>query len=233
MVLLFFFFQINPLPADVHLTSSTAQPGSRGQWGKLGRALITEGRGMLRWLDHAIKEDRCGTCAALNTTSTNEVQFRDQNPLTKSLHTWTWVNITSVHCTPWSFPVGSGAQKSCATNNPTSLWKSPGDQTHRSGTLLLPLPPWRTLLSANLMSLVLLSRWSSAVQLSLDVCYYWSPTLRCLNRASGLPPSRSCMWQGERQPQLYCVSRWPNLTEGPLLPLRYVKESVPCLLSNT
>lgn len=188
---------------------------------------------MLRHLDHAIKQKRCGTCAVFNTTSTTEVQLPDQNPLTKSLHAWTWVNNTSMHATDWSFPVGCDGQKPCATNNPTFLWKSSGDQTSRLRPLLPPLPPRCTLLSTDPMCLVLLPQRGSAVQVSLDVCYYWSPTSRCSSRTSRLALSRSCTWQEKRQPQLSCVSRWPNLTQGPLLPLQDIKKSSPCLLWNT
>lgn len=86
----------NLLPADSQFISSTAQPGPVGQQGKTG-AGITKGRGMLSCLGHATKQNRCGTCAAFNTTSTTDVQLQDQNPLMKSLHARSWVTTIFVH----------------------------------------------------------------------------------------------------------------------------------------
>lgn len=153
MILLFLvFFQITIL---FLLTSNSPAPqpnlAHMASREKLPEEVITKGWGMLRCLDHAINQEGCGTCAAFNTTSSAEVQLQDQNPLTKSLHTWSWVNSTSMHCTQWSFPVWCDAQKPCATNNPSgrALGTRPTDPdpssylSHPDAPCWAPTPcPW-------------------------------------------------------------------------------------------
>lgn len=101
---------------------SNLAPMSSGE--KLLEGRITKGRGMLTHLHYTMKQKRCGSCIAFNTVSNTKVQLQDPNPLTKSLHEWSWVNSTSMHPTAWSFPVGCDAQKPCTTNHSTTFWKS-------------------------------------------------------------------------------------------------------------
>lgn len=182
----FFLLSSNSPPSQPNLAHADGREKSPG-------AGIIMGWSRLRCLDHAIRQKRHGTWAASNTTSTTEIQLGNQNPLSKSLYTRSWVNSASVHPTDQSFPAKCDVQKLCVTNNAMYLWKSPGDQTCRPGHLFVPLPPRCTLWMSSSMS------WhGSSVWLSLDVCYHWSSTLKCLDRASRLALSSSCnvaRWQ--------------------------------------
>lgn len=164
----FFFFKSQPSSCwhSIHQHNSSACP-SWPAGKKLPGAGITKGRGMLCCLGHAIKQKRCGTCAAFNTTSTTEVQLQEQNSLARSLHAWSWVTTTFVHLDTKALQ--GDVMPEIPLPPATTLEKPwvPDLETW----ILAPTSPRCT------PCLVLLSWWGSAIWFSLD-CYYWSVSLR-------------------------------------------------------